>query len=221
MSTWAPATHRGGLEHSRTSRFHKDPRKRARSRLTQKRTKSRRRNTMASQAFLQARDFLLRHRDDYAAAYKDFAWPELTEFNWALDWFDEYARSNLAPALWVVEENGEETKLSFAELSARSNQLANWLRQQGVQRGDRILLMLPNQPALWETMLAAMKLGAVTIPATILLTADDLAARVAQANVRFWLTDAALAHKFGELNLGVTRIAMGGAPAGWTRYDDL
>jgi hypothetical protein len=149
-----------------------------------KRTKSRRRKTMASQAFLQARDFLLRHRDDYATAYKDFAWPELTEFNWALDWFDEYARSNLAPALWVVEENGDETKLSFAELSARSNQLANWLRQQGVQRGDRILLMLPNQPALWETMLAAMKLGAVTIPATMLLTPADIADRMTRGEVK-------------------------------------
>src|ERR1700680_4274783 len=96
---------------------HEDLRKRAGTRPKRKRTKSRRRTTMASQAFLQARDFLLRHRDDYATAYKDFSWPELTEFNWALDWLDEYARSNLEPALWVVEESGEETKLSYAELS--------------------------------------------------------------------------------------------------------
>jgi acetyl-CoA synthetase len=163
---------------------------------------------MASQAFLQARDFLLRHRDDYDAAYKDFAWPELSEFNWALDWFDEYARSNLEPALWVVEENGEETKLSFAELSARSNQLANWLRQKGVQRGDRILLMLPNQPALWETMLAAMKLGAVTIPATMLLTPADIADRMTRGEVKHVIVASSETAKFDSIDKDKTRIAV-------------
>jgi len=180
---------------------------------------------MASQAFLQARDFLLRHRDDYAAAYKDFAWPELTEFNWALDWFDEYARSNLAPALWVVEENGEETKLSFAELSARSNQLANWLRQQGVQRGDRILLMLPNQPALWETMLAAMKLGAVTIPATMLLTPADIADRMTRGEVKHVIVASSETAKFDSIDKTKTRIAVAipqniSLPEGWLNFAD-
>jgi len=180
---------------------------------------------MASQAFLHARDFLLRHRDDYAAAYKDFAWPELTEFNWALDWFDEYARSNLAPALWVVEENGEETKLSFAELSARSNQLANWLRQQGVQRGDRILLMLPNQPALWETMLAAMKLGAVTIPATMLLTPADIADRMTRGEVKHVIVASSETAKFDSIDKTKTRIAVAipqniSLPEGWLNFAD-
>jgi acetyl-CoA synthetase len=180
---------------------------------------------MASQAFLQARDFLLRHRDDYATAYKDFAWPELSEFNWALDWFDEYARSNLAPALWVVEENGDETKLSFAELSARSNQLANWLRQQGVQRGDRILLMLPNQPALWETMLAAMKLGAVTIPATMLLTPADIADRMTRGEVKHVIVASSETAKFDSIDKTKTRIAVAipqsvSLPAGWLNFAD-
>ncbi|CAN7513821.1 AMP-binding protein [Caballeronia sp. LjRoot31] len=180
---------------------------------------------MASQAFLQARDFLLRHRDDYATAYKDFAWPELTEFNWALDWFDEYARSNLDPALWVVEENGDETKLSFAELSARSNQLANWLRQQGVERGDRILLMLPNQPALWETMLAAMKLGAVTIPATMLLTPADIADRMTRGEVKHVIVASSETAKFDSIDKTKTRIAVAipqsaTLPEGWLNFAD-
>ena len=180
---------------------------------------------MASQAFLQARDFLLRHRDDYDTAYKDFAWPELMEFNWALDWFDEYARSTLAPARWIVEENGDETKLSFAELSARSNQLANWLKQQGVQRGDRILLMLPNQPALWETMLAAMKLGAVTIPATMLLTPADIADRMARGEVKHVIVASSETAKFDAIDKDKTRIAVaipqGAAlPAGWLNFAD-
>lgn len=180
---------------------------------------------MASQGFLQARDFLLRHRDDYATAYRDFAWPELTEFNWALDWFDEYARSNMNPALWVVEDDGDEIKLSYAELSARSNQLANWLRQQGVQRGDRILLMLPNQPALWETMLAAMKLGAVTIPATMLLTPADIADRMTRGEVKHVIVASNETAKFDAIDKTKTRIAVAipssaALPEGWLNFAD-
>ena len=95
-------------------------------------------------AFLAARDFLFKHREDYETAYRDFRWPVLAQFNWALDYFDDYARDNAKAALWIVEENGSELKLSFAELSRRSNQVANFLRRQGVRRGDRVVVMLPN-----------------------------------------------------------------------------
>ncbi|MBL8490910.1 MAG: AMP-binding protein, partial [Rhodocyclaceae bacterium] len=124
----------------------------------------------AIDAFLHARDFLLANRTDYAAAIAGFRWPAMAEFNWALDYFDAMARGNDRPALWVVGEDGGEQKLSFAEMSARSNRVANYLRGLGVKRGDRILMMLGNEVPLWETMLAAIKLGAVVIPSTPLLT---------------------------------------------------
>ena len=69
-----------------------------------------------AEAFLAARDFPLRHREDYATAYRDFRWPKLDRFNWALDYFDAMARGNAQPALWLVDEDGGETKLSFARL---------------------------------------------------------------------------------------------------------
>src|SRR4051812_32885191 len=119
--------------------------------------------TDGTAAFRAARDFLLAHRADYATAVAGFAWPEVGEFNWALDWFDVIADGNDDPALWIVEEDGAEQKLSFAEMAHRSNQVATWLRDQGVRRGDRIVLMLGNQVELWETILAVMKLGAVLI----------------------------------------------------------
>ena len=116
---------------------------------------------MSATAFIDARDFLLAHREEYERAYRDFHWPVLDRFNWALDYFDPMAQGNDRPGLWIVDEGGGETKLSFAELAERSNRVANHLRALGVRRGDRLLMMLGNVTPLWECMLAAMKLGAV------------------------------------------------------------
>lgn len=170
-------------------------------------------------AFLAARDFLLEHRTDYATAYADFRWPQLDEFNWALDHFDIMAQGNDGPALWIVEEDGRESRLSFAELSWRSNQVANFLRAQGVERGDRILLMLGNEVPLWETMLAAIKLGAVVIPATPLLTPDDLRDRFDRGQVRHAVVNHAHVDKFAELDGDYTRIVVGGEAPGWLSFD--
>jgi len=170
--------------------------------------------------FLAARDFLLRHREDYAKAYREFQWPKLDRFNWALDYFDVMARDNAQPALWLVDEDAGETKLSFAELSGRSNRVANAFRGLGVRRGDRVLLMLGNVVPLWESMLAAMKLGAVIVPATTLLTRNDLADRFARGRVKHVIAGADAAAKFAELPGDYTRIAVGGAAPGWVSYED-
>lgn len=106
--------------------------------------------TTATEQFRRARDFLLEHREDYATAYRDFAWPRPERFNWALDWFDAIADGNDRTALHLVEEDGDETRLSFAELSRRSDRVANWLRERGVAAEDRVLVMLGNQAELWR-----------------------------------------------------------------------
>src|SRR5205085_11581692 len=131
-------------------------------------------STSARAAFLAARQVLLDHRTDHARATREFRWPKLKRFNWALGHLDPMAQGNDAPALWIVNEDGSEQKRSFRQMSERSAQVANFLRRQGVKRGDRILLMLGNEVALWESMLGAFKLGAVVIPATALLTPADL-----------------------------------------------
>jgi acetyl-CoA synthetase len=176
-------------------------------------------STAASTAtFRAARDLLLERREDHAAAYRDFRWPQLGEFNWALDWFDVVAAGQMRPALSVVSSDGSERALSFAEMAARSNRVANWLRERGVSRGDRLILMLGNQVELWETILAAMKVGAVLIPATTLLGPDDLVDRVERGGARHVVTTAADAGKFDAVPGGYTRIAVGGRVDGWLDY---
>jgi len=177
---------------------------------------------MTVEAYKAARAFLLANRDDYTTAYRDFRWPDLPHFNWALDWFDAelaHGESARRPALTIVGDGA--ASLTFAELSERSNRVANGLRALGVRRGDRILLMLGNVAPLWETMLAAMKLGAVVIPATTLLTPTDLADRFERGRARHVVAAAGETAKFAGFDPSLTRIAVGEAPAGWHSYAKL
>ena len=180
--------------------------------------------------FLAARDQLFALRTDHPAANAAFAWPRLDRFNWAINYFDAIARNNAAPALHIVEESGTEAKLSYAELSRRSSQVSNFLVGRGMRAGDRILLMLGNEVPLWETMLAAIKIGAVVIPATTLLSGADLADRIERGQVRWILTNATGQARVSELPAaalaGIGCILAGDAgrgadgrpPAGWTDY---
>ncbi|MCO5101982.1 MAG: AMP-binding protein [Burkholderiaceae bacterium] len=168
--------------------------------------------------FRAARDLLFAHRDDYDAATASFRWPRLDRFNWALDHFDEMAQANDDTALWIVADDGTETRRSFAQLRERSNRVANWLGSLGVRRGERVLLMLGNEVALWETMLACIKIGAVMIPATNLLTRDDLADRLERGAVSHIVTRSANAGRFEGIAGKRTRICVDAPPPGWIDY---
>ena len=186
----------------------------------------------ATGALRAARDLLLAHRTDYAAAVAGFSWPQLDAFNWALDWFDVIAAEHPDRlALRVVGDDGSDEVVSYAAMAARSAQVANWLRGLGVRRGDHVLLMLGNVVPLWEVMLAAIKLGAVVIPASTLLQPADLADRITRGHVRHVIAEAAYVPKFAEVPGEWTRVAVdtagpgtgSGAEAGaggWQAYAD-
>ncbi len=175
-------------------------------------------NASSTETFAAAREFLLSHRGDHAGAVAGFRWPDLERFNWALDWFDVHARDNHRAALWVVNEDGSECKLSFAQMAERSNRVANWLRSRGVKRGERMLLMLPNVVALWEVTLAAIKLGAVVSPATTLLAAEDLNDRIVRGGMRHVVADPSATARFVDVPGGYTRTLVGGSAPGWADY---
>jgi acetyl-CoA synthetase len=175
-----------------------------------------------------ARDLLIAHRTEYTAAMARFTWPALDEFNWALDWFDVIAAEHPDRlALRVVGDDGSDEALSYAAMAARSAQVANWLRGLGVRRGDHVLLMLGNIVPLWEVMLAAMKLGAVVIPASTLLQPADLEDRIARGHVRHVIAEAAHTPRFAGLPGEWTRVAVGArdgtvpdSTGGWHQYAD-
>ncbi|HEV7598820.1 MAG TPA: AMP-binding protein, partial [Bradyrhizobium sp.] len=178
--------------------------------------------------FQDARAFLLKHRTDYDKAVADFRWPDPVDFNWALDWFDAELANDEASksrtALWIVDAgSNRETRLSFEALSRRSSQVANFLRAQDLKRGDHLLLLLGNVIPLWETMLASIKLGVVVIPATTLLTPDELCDRLDRGRAKVVVASQDQVAKFAGLGgEGLTRIVVGASSthAGWLPFEN-
>lgn len=167
-----------------------------------------------------ARDQLVAVISDYDKAVGTFAWPDIEgTFNWAIDWFDVIARDNNRPALWIVEQDGRETKVSFAGMSERSDRVATWLRGLGVGKGDRVILMLGNQVELWEAMLAVAKLGAVVMPTTGAQGPADVKDRIDRGGARFVIANDADAPKFDDVPGDYVRISIGDVE-GWQSYAD-
>ena len=170
-----------------------------------------------TEEFRAARDRMLDLRTDYEAARTEFQWPRFEHFNFALDWFDQIAADPAKagnPALVIVEQDGSATRRSYADLSRRSAQVANWLRGQGVRRGDRMIIMLGNQVELWELMLAGIKLGIVMIPTTTLMGPADLKDRVERGGANWAAVGSANIRKFAEVPGDYTLIEIGAGSAG-------
>ena len=169
-----------------------------------------------SEQYQAVRDHLLELREDYDRARREFQWPRMEHFNFALDWFDHVARDpgrGARDALRIVAEDGSELRRTFRELSRSSDRVAGWLRGLGVRRGDRVLLMLGNQLELWEAQLAGMKLGAPLIPTTVMMPPADLQDRVRRGKVSWVVTDAVNAPKFADVEGDYGLVVVGGDDA--------
>lgn len=164
------------------------------------------------------RDELLQHRSDYDTAVARFQWPDVGDhFNFGHDWFDRFARKNDTPALVIREEDGTRSTFTFAEMVDRSDQVAAFLADAGVAAGDSVIVMLGNQVELWETMLAIIKLGAVIMPTTSAVTAEELDDRMARGAAKAVVCNAADVAKLDQLPGQFLRIAVGEAD-GWISY---
>ncbi len=172
----------------------------------------------ATEKFIAARQFLLDNRTNYEKAYREFRWPDLSEFNWARDWFDVYAQRNSKTALWLRREGKDEVKFSYQELAERSDRVAHFLQRRGVEPGDRMVLCLSNVTAIWELMLAAMKIGAVVVPTTTLATESDIRDRLARSGACMVVTEESAMERI-PADAEIKRILVGGQATGWIPYE--
>ena len=167
---------------------------------------------------------------DYEAERRDFSLTAPADFNWAFDVVDRWAEDPHKSAMLWVDARGDERNITFDAFRRRSNRLANALEQLGVRRGDRVFLMLPRLAEWWESILAIMKIGAISMPGTTLLTPKDIVYRSSLAETRVAITDAAGAARFDEVRqqcpsleiMIIVGAADGqGARPGWSSYEAI
>ncbi|APE24797.1 MULTISPECIES: acyl-CoA synthetase [Streptomyces] len=184
------------------------------------------RDRTAHEEYRAARDLLLRLRGDREAAYAAFRWPRAAHFNWALDWFDAIAEGNDRPALELLGHPGPDgsvpvvDRVSFAELAARSDALVVALRELGVVRGDRVLILLGTRAELWETLLGCIKLGAVVVPGYQDLTRAEAADRIDRGAIRHVVSAPELVELLDGLTVPGLRMAVEPDRPGWVPYPD-
>jgi acetyl-CoA synthetase len=176
---------------------------------------------VGNKEFIAARD-LLQNAQNYAYAKARFKWPHVDRFNWALEYFDALADRCSHPALLYVDDKGTELKVSYRTLKERSNKAANLLRNQGLGKGDRVLLIVPSCVELFEVFLGAMKLGCVIIPASTLLTEDDILDRIARGRTKAIVTSSELTGRVDQSTStnSVSKIVVAGRKHGWMSYED-
>ncbi len=114
---------------------------------------------------------------------------------------------------WVAENGGDERRISFGEMAGELRRAAAFFASLGVKRGDCVMVVLQRVPEWWVAVLGLIRLGAIPIPGTPLLTVKDIAYRVKAASVRGIVTDAAGAAKVGDF--AGLRVLVGGTQAGW------
>ncbi|XP_019397735.1 PREDICTED: acyl-coenzyme A synthetase ACSM3, mitochondrial-like isoform X1 [Crocodylus porosus] len=137
---------------------------------------------------------------DYESIKQQYK-PQIPEyFNFARDVLDKWTavekegKRPTNPAFWWVNDNGDEVRWSFEELGVLSRKVANVLFEIcGLQKGDRVILILPRIPEWWLVNMACMRTGTILIPGTSQLTAKDLLHRLQMSKAKCIITDDVLA----------------------------
>jgi acyl-coenzyme A synthetase/AMP-(fatty) acid ligase len=136
---------------------------------------------------------------DYEAERRNFSLEVPDYFNFAIDVIGKWAQDPRKLAMLWVDQNNEVEQITFAQLAERSSRAANAFAGAGIAKGERVLLMLPRIPEWWEAALGLMKIGAIPIPCTTLLTPKDLQFRAGIAEPVAIITDGEGAEKFDEV----------------------
>jgi medium-chain acyl-CoA synthetase len=137
---------------------------------------------------------------NYEDTYASFSWERPEKYNFARDVIDHWASqdANKLAMIWI-DDNGNELKRTFSDISSASKKLSNVLVELSVQRGDTIILMLGRNIEWWEVFTASLRMGAVISPGTTQLSAKDLSYRINAAGATCVITDDANASKLDEV----------------------
>ena len=154
---------------------------------------------------------------DYQETAQAFRWEVPAHFNFGAV-VDGWAQNPDQLALIWCNEAGAERRFTFSDISKLSNRFANLLASLGLRRGDRILIMLPRLPEWQIAMVGALKLGAIPIPCIDMLTAGDVAYRVAHSGARGAVTTMASVGKFDGAGPLAVRVSVGAA-SGWVELN--
>ncbi|NXK56289.1 ACSM3 synthetase, partial [Chauna torquata] len=160
--------------------------------------------------------------------------PEVSEyFNFASDVLDRWTevekegKKPKNPAFWWVDGDGGEVRWSFEELGVLSRKVANVLSDAcGLQRGDRVLLVLPRIPEWWLVNVACMRTGTVPIPGTQQLRAKDILYRLQKSKAKCIVTDDSVAPAVDSVgaecqSLKFKLLVSEGHREGWLNFKDL
>ena len=121
----------------------------------------------------------------YKDLYENFKIHVPEDFNFAYDVVDEYAKNDpKKEALVWCDDNDESHIFTFKDLSLASKRTANFLVANGIQKGDRVQLMLRRRYEFWFFLLALHRIGAIAVPATNMLTSADLEYRFKAADIK-------------------------------------
>jgi len=138
---------------------------------------------------------------DYEAERRSFQLDVPEYFNFAADVIDKLAQNPEKLAMFWVGQDGERRQLTFAHFAEYSSRAANAFASLGISKGDPVLVMLPRIPEWWETILGLMRLGAIPIPCTTLLTPNDIQFRSKVSEARAFITDQEGAAKFDQVRV--------------------
>ena len=162
---------------------------------------------------------------DYEFAYNNDRLDVPEFFNFGLDVVDKWAEDRTKLALISVDSTGEHVQHhSFWDLKILSNKYANALRERGVKKGDRVFIMLPRIPEWYVVMLGLIKLGALPMPGTTLLTSKDIEYRINTAEAVMAITDGENADKIDEAAGGCPTlqhlVVVGAGRKGWVSFEE-
>ncbi|OGW46462.1 MAG: acyl-CoA synthetase [Nitrospirae bacterium GWC2_57_9] len=164
---------------------------------------------------------------DYEQARSLFKITVPDRFNFGFDIIDRHAQDEKKQALVWTDAAGKETReYTFRDISRLSNQAANVLKKIGVKKGDRVFIMLGRVPEWYFLLVACHKLGAVIMPAPVILLASDIEYRIVKGRANVVITNKANYAKVDEAARDVDapflrqRILFGGEAQGWHNFDE-